>query len=63
MSMSRFLLQDASKPEKLSYALVAQKAKGKQSSSEPSSQPSTPPTEPDNNTSCDQQSPTKSNKD
>lgn len=53
--------EDASKSEKLSYALVAQKAKGKQSPSEPSSQPSSPPTEPDNVCS-DQQSPTKSNK-
>ena len=53
--------EDASKSEKLSYAVVAQKAKGKLSSSEPSSQPSSPPTEPDN--ACnDQQSPTKSNK-
>ncbi|XP_065888704.1 la-related protein 4-like [Dysidea avara] len=53
--------KDASKPEKLSYALVAQKAKGKQSSSEPSSQPSSPPTEPDN-ISSGQPSPNKSSK-
>ena len=39
-------LQDASKPEKLSYALVAQKAKSKPD--ETSSQPGSPPGETSN---------------
>lgn len=48
-------LQDASKPEKMSYALVAQKAKGKPGEM-PSSQPGSPPAEvsnePTNNQPC-----------